>query len=641
MIVRRPAINLLFASLCWLVVLNLSAIAAPPLLHATVNELAPRPRRGAPEWIEVILHSRSTAIREGALEFMMTEWGETIYRYRTHDLVINSGEQRFRFMLPAATLRIDNSNRLLRLRFVEKSATTDLGEFPLMASQRNARVHVIAVVRPDFRAVGTETHPLWQAFRLERFTSENGPAFDTTPAFLDPADLPVDPLGFFPFDIVLIEPGALKTIREKSRLALGQWVNAGGSLCVMASRDLETEHVAALNTLASVDPQWKPVTIDGSGRVTVADNMAFARVNFGRMAVATEFPPDDAEQLSPAWRRACAFLWRFRSSKADNLEAGEKLKALEAQYWDPRQVRSRGYMNVAGSWTTDIGIIYRELMPSSVRVVPLGVLAALIGVFLILIGPGDWFILGLLRGRRFTWVLFPLVAVLITTVTVFVVQGYMGRTGHQGALTISDIGTSGRLIRETRFEFELPARQGYAAAQMRNALRLPIVDFDHRGFGRGMEKTDIAFQGQYPARFDYVRSQQQWSPELSRVTIVTDAPDTSGIKWDAFDPKLIRGQWSGAIASALTSEKGFTFDFFYKGSDRSTNERPLSSQWRHSVTFAADIGLGSILTQVSPNGSIQFDDLPIMEARDPSRSVLIAAKRNGPNIHVWRRLYLH
>jgi hypothetical protein len=641
MIVRRPAFHVLFASLCWLVGLDFSAIAAPALLKATVNELAPRPRRGTPEWIEVLLNSRSTAIREGALEFTMTEWGQTIYRYRTHDLVINSGEQRFRFMLPAATSRIDNADRLLRLRFVEKSDTTDLGEFPLMASQRNARVHVIAVVRPNFRAVGSETHPLWQALRLERFTSENGPEFDTTPAFLDPTDLPADPLGFFPFDIVLIEPGAFKMMREKSRLALGQWVNAGGSLCVMASRDLETEHVDALNALAGVDPQWKPVKIDGSGRVTVADSMAFARVNFGRMAVATEFPPDDTEQLSPAWRRACAFLWRLRSSAADSLEAGGKLKALEAQYWDPRQFRSRGYMNVAGSWTTDVGILYRELMPSSVRVVPLGVLATLIGIFLILIGPGDWFILGLLRGRRFTWVFFPLVAVLITTVTVFVVQGYMGRTGHQGALTISDIGASGRLIRETRFEFELPARQGYAAAQMRNALRLPIVDFDNRGFGRDMGQTDFAFHGQYPARFDYVRSQQQWSPELSRVTIVTDAPDTSAIKWDAFDPKLIGRHWSDTVASTLTSEKGFTFDFLYQGRDRSPNEGPLSSSWRNSITLAPNMGLGSIVTQVSPNGSIQFDDLPIVEARDPSRSVLIATKRSGPNIHIWRRLYLH
>jgi hypothetical protein len=142
------------------------ADAAPPL-RAAVNELTPRPRGSAPEWIEVVLSSRSTAIREGALELAMTEWESPSYRFRTHDLVINSGEQRFRFLLPAASASGINSNRTVRLRFIEKDETTLLGDFPLGFSQRTGTAQVIAVVRPAFRS-GSQTHPMWQALRIER-----------------------------------------------------------------------------------------------------------------------------------------------------------------------------------------------------------------------------------------------------------------------------------------------------------------------------------------------------------------------------------------------------------------------------------------------------------------------------------------
>jgi hypothetical protein len=608
----------------------------PPLLSANINELAPRSRSAAPEWIEVLLTSRSTTIREGSLEFTMTEWGQQVYRYRTHEVVINTGDQRFRFLLPAATSSGAKTDRTLQLSLIEKAGATHLGSFPLLARQMDARSHVIAVIRPSYRNVGSELHPVWQALRLERLAPEEGPSFDTTPIFFEPADVPVEPLGFFAFDLVLIESGAYKGMREKARTALVQWVNAGGSLCVMADEGVDADQVDAINAMAGTDPQWKPLTLDASGRVDVPGGLSLSRMNFGRLAVATELPMDETE-VSPAWRRTCAFLWRMRSDQAKNVEAEGKWNLPKGQRgWDLRLKVSNPSLQV--------------LMPSSVRVLPLWVLATLIGLLIILVGPGDWFLLGALKRHRYTWLLFPSVAALITGATLYSIQKFMGGSARQRSLIISDIGVSGRVIRETRIELELPAREGRAVISSTNALRLPLAPRHDNDWPDQMSAwTNIEFRGQYPARYDYIRPQRQWTPQLTRITTIGDLPDTSGIRWQAFDSERIAGVWSGVIAPDLSPGSPCSFDFFVRGKVRCTDDRPVPSSWRREITAVETEDTKVVeakvtrvlLTQESPSGFADLADLPIIETTDTSRTVFVAAKNEGNDIHIWRRLYLH
>jgi hypothetical protein len=606
-----------------------SLAGPPPDLKATINELAPRSRRAAPEWIEVSLSSRSNAIREGALEFTMTEWGQTIYRYRTHDLVINSGDQSFRFLLPSSTATSSGSNPILELRLIEKSRTTEIGVFPLTTRQRDARAQVIAVIRPEFRQVGSETYPIWQALRLERLApKEEGLNFDTTPVFLAPSDVPNDPLGFCAFNLVLIESDAFGSMREKARAALGQWVSAGGSLCVMANDGLDPQQVDAINSLAGGDPRWKPIRVDNAGRAQVPNDLALARVNFGRLAVAAKLPEEIPDQVPPTWRKISAFLWKMCADQAAIVEAEGK--------WN-LQTKGQGQRN---SFAIP-GLPMNELMPRSVRVVPLWILASLIGLLLILVGPGDWFFLGKLKRRRLTWLLFPLVALLITAATVFAVQRYMGSTSHRRSLIISDIGVSGRVIRETRIDLDLPAREGTAVTPSANTLRVPVATESHFSHGITDEDWDgIQFRGQYPARYDYIRPLRQWTPIMMRSTTIADAADTSGIKWEGLDPKRIAGRWTGLLAPEISPGVPCGLDLFVRGAERTSGDGPLSS-WRQSITTMPMNGLGALLTQESPNGFAGLNDLPVMQSRDPYCTLLVAARIEGENIHIWRRLHLH
>jgi hypothetical protein len=602
--------------------------ASPPDLKATINELAPRARRAAPEWIEVSLSSRSTAIREGELELTMLEFGQPIYRYRTHNVVINSGDQSFRFLLPASTATNSGSNPALELRLIEKFGVREIGVFPLTTRQRDSRTHVIAVIRPEFRSVGSERYPIWQALRLERLApKQGGPDFDTIPVFLAPSDVPNDPLGFCAFNLVLVESDAFGKMREKARAALGQWVNAGGSLCVMANDGLDARQVDAINTLAGVDPRWKPIKVDDAGRAQIPNGLALARANFGRLTVSANLPEDFPDQVPPSWRKISAFLWKMRAEQAAIVEAEGKWnltkEARDLNFQVPNPPMS-------------------ELMPRSVRVLPLWILASLVGLFVILVGPGDWFFLGALKRRRYTWLLVPLVTSLITGTTVYAVQRYMGSSTQRRSLIISDIGVSGRVIRETRIDLELPAREGTAVTPSLNTFCVPMAaESQYSRDTTGVTWNDIEFRGQYPARYDYVRPLRQWTPVMMRRTTIADAADTSGIIWDAFNPKRIAGRWSGFLAPEMSPGVPCSFDFFVAGVERFSGEGPISWEWRQAITAMRPSGLGVLLTQESPNGFAELYDLPFIESRDPSRTVLVGAKHEGEDIHIWRRLYLH
>jgi hypothetical protein len=312
-------------------------------------------------------------------------------------------------------------------------------------------------------------------------------------------------------------------------------------------------------------------------------------------------------------------------------------------------------------WTRFEAPVY-QIFPSSVRVVPLWLLAIVLGVFLILIGPADWFLLGAIRRHRLTWMLFPLVAVSVTAGTVILVRRFMGTSNHESAIIISDIGVAGRVVRETRIELELPATGKVASTSVRNSLRMPATTFSR--YGQRIESTwsNVEYQGQYPARFNYTRSQRQWSPEISRVTAIVDAPDTSGIKWDAFDAeflernkivfqetpmdkqpsKELRSFYQAVYQAAVATEsREVWFSFFTKWGTRDSELSSVDANWRNAITLAEPFGSTALLTHVSPNGYPQFGDLRILDREDPSRTVVLIAVREGKNIHVWRRLYLH
>jgi hypothetical protein len=63
----------------------------------------------------------------------------------------------------------------------------------------------------------------------------------------------------------------------------------------------------------------------------------------------------------------------------------------------------------------------------------------------------------------------------------------------------------------------------------------------------------------------------------------------------------------------------------------------LSAEFLARLTFTSERGL--LLPFPSPGISGFLDDLALIERGDTHRFVVIAMRRDGPDIHAWRRIY--
>jgi hypothetical protein len=242
---------------------------AAELIQAELASIATQPRAGAPMWVEVKLTSKSPRLREGALEFTHRVLGEPQWIYTTQELALTGGTQSFRFLLPPSQTR-EMDERSLRVRFVEKGASSDLGLFPVTTQARPGWPLTIAMGPSSARGVG-DLRPTWLNFRLERFPPGNTPGatplFSTAAAVLESSDFPTDPIGYCAFDTVLLEGADFARLKEKSLEALGQWLAAGGGLLVTTDVFFDSVHAEALRSWACLGPEGGGSEVRPGGQV--------------------------------------------------------------------------------------------------------------------------------------------------------------------------------------------------------------------------------------------------------------------------------------------------------------------------------------------------------------------------------------
>jgi hypothetical protein len=103
-----------------------------------------------------------------------------------------------------------------------------------------------------------------------------------------------------------------------------------------------------------------------------------------------------------------------------------------------------------------------QLMPRTVRLIPFSAMVGMLALFLLMIGPVDYFLLGFLRRRRFTWVLFPATSLAFLVATVLMANHYLGLRDQRTSLTVVDLGRDGTALRWNRYELVFAARDKQA-----------------------------------------------------------------------------------------------------------------------------------------------------------------------------------
>lgn len=603
------------------------AAAAGPL-KLEVRPLATQPRPVAPEWVEVRLTSSATHLLEGVLELNIVDDGATSLISRTQELDLTTGPRVFRLLLPTPARAALGLEREVGARFLGRSGTLELGRFPLHTRIRAAHTLVLAVGRTNLRA-GDSTTRLWQSLRPERFAPKTALAslesVSTTPVFIEPEDFPADPLTYCAFDTVVLEPEVFGRLKEKPLTALGQWLAAGGSVALFGLASLDEAHVEPLRAWLLSDPQTRrfEFEFDAAGRVhTRGAAPILAHVGLGRLVVFARLPETPEEFDTAEWRRATAFLWKVRGEFATAIEREGQWKPADRQ-----TLRNESYER------SQIGTeLTQALLPKTVRVIPLPVIIGILVIFIIVVGPVDYLLLGKLRLRKLTWIVFPLVSVAFTVLTMKLAAHYLGTNTHHGTFVLTDLGADGQALRETRYELILPPRPQTLVRETQHAFTIAVPGSE---YDSDIKSEPAVIDGQYPARYAFRFPAQQWTPHLRRVTSLSSASDESRVDWAAF----AGSQYDLDFAvSGMRGSSGCTFAVLHRGQVRIDAAEPLSSAFFARITFPQKHTIHPLISQLSPTGGGSFDDLAMLDPED-TRTVVIAMRREGRDIYAWRRLY--
>lgn len=541
--------------------------------------------------------------------------------------------------------------------------------------------------------------------------------------------LPANPLAMCAFNVILLSDGGLSALTTQQIDALKQWVRAGGSICVCTDGDLERRHSAFLTDLCSeseddlslaINANGKMVGIDedeiigtpyGLGAVVIFGPTAdLAATHLQRIAdyrqeqnrVVAEFKRDTnaSEPLSDSNRRQLVNVlsaWRrndgrnlYKDSRGDQ----QKIEQIAGFLWHVRSARigTGGWLMRArnDAWSnSNLGVapaethtqsLVSQLMPTGVTMVPITYVGGILLTYIFLVGPGDYFLLGLLKMRRYTWIVFPVVTVLFTGGLVLLSNYYMSTTETGGSIEICDVAGE-KIARRTRVSLEFYGSRRETESQWENSLFAPI-EFQQqddltiasrwrnpptRRTRQSNEDDNFYYLGRVGSKYSTHRVVPQWDPRLSRsFEIVADeAAPNCGFDWKSpGDLATVQGRYLlGEGVRAWKSDAGCIV--YNQAARYQVREPPAASQsastyndvvYRASMTdqsdwqrmlrygFAAKIsrmeqGFLHYVRQVAPHGGSSLEDLALIDTTDPTLWVVEVTWMEGNKQLVYRQRY--
>jgi len=673
--------------------LSLTLCHAPPAAAAAGPEGSLRLelecrtiRSHAPIQARATLLWSGPGLLEGRLELALHSGRQNLATWRSHELALTSGEQAFDLLLPAVAAPGYAAQIEVHPRFVAKREVIDLGPRTWLVPKHNERSCVVGV-SVDRHDIDERYEALRRALHIEAFQSSHErqgmPRLFTVPVRVDPRDLPVHPLAYCSFDVLLLAGKGFTLLGERQLEAIARWVRAGGSVCVVPGGGLPARHLRFLNELADADPP--PFWLDQESRLHAAApppqgqarGFAFTfHASLGRAAIVTELPASEEDLRSPSWRRTMAFLWKVRAGRLHAAEAAGTRN-------DPTPPAGPdGPHSRVGPLPGDVGLapaydldqITSGLMPRDVRALPFGVIVLILALFVAAIGPLDYYLLGLLRLRRLTWVLFPLTSAAFAFATVQLSDHYMGRHNHRRKVTFVDVDRKGQAVRQSRYEFVFAGREHTLRHELTNTLFYPMGQghlgsfpgepsyrtppspaySERRAYVSAEDPEPLVYEDRFPSRFVAVQRILQWTPLLNKAFSL-DAPERLvSFPWDGvrppppdarrvdvyYEPRAPRG----------TDERLVVF-FLYRHGLHCMSGDPRTiglltrdggrggSSLLHRACVRPAVGLFAVVSQISPTGAPDFEDLAILDPSDPNQWLVVVVETVGDDITVTRRLY--
>jgi hypothetical protein len=675
-------------------------------------------RSDAPITIVWKIRSQSPSLIEGKLEVQIIDGFDVLAHAVAEDVVVAAGEQLYRTVLPPVE-STSPSNGIIRVTLRGKDQKFGPFERPFSPSNPWKRSFAILVCDPWQGGMSVDKQQLVDRMRIETWNADpNDRSIATIPAHVRPEDLPSDALGLCGFDLALLANEGFSELKESQLRLLLDWVHAGGSLCVVPGEGVLKEyHAQFLSQAGHSTPDNPQFVLESSGRLIPPEHgsdeiVLLRRHGLGRVVMIREKLGPFMGQREPEVRRALAFLWRLRHDKVEEfLNTGKFLVKSDIPTDQPQpgdsdwqsynRNRNANYFKLrrTGHQLAQLPLqsgdqLLSRLMPRGLQVVPMSLIGIILVVYVILIGPADWFLLGAIKRRKWTWFTFPAVTVALTLATVWLAEWYMTVRDNRRTVTFYDIGEEGKIARSNRFEVLFQGYEGFVKSEAtREILNAMTLQRFSSGTWQNYQQTQLQqgeqsrrytqvpnYVGRVPARYTVEQFVSQWTPQLNRRFSIAP-PGASAVDFDwnqfadgsvfnrtsmtangpprnellkklqeAFGPTVNIDVITLGKRQTLAGDAGvFPVNATPYGLDQYGNPLQQQYQWlannQVQSSFLEDTsvnglgGLFDVVSQLSPTGGKDFEDMALHDPSDPEQWLLIVSVDHGDTLELYRKLY--
>ena len=666
-----------------------------PRLSIEFNRRYQDLRSGSPLSIDWTLQWSGERLPRGHLDVHIVQGRRIRGRLLSdREIVLTDVGTRFRTLLPPFNTDNDPSSPLdIRAFFISDTGVFPLGERSLRVAGPLRRSFVVAFCEPWQQANSPEELLLTSSLNAEAliqspFKRSSGlprqRLVATYPARIYPTDVPTDPLWLCEYNILVVLPDGLRALRRNQLTAISQWVDAGGNLCLFLDGPLSSPQAEFVNGLVRSTRQSPRPALDTDSMPQLTSNPTRLHKGLGRLVVHQDSPFTAEFQDSPDWQTSVSFLWNQLHELSPSTPrpiAGPQTVAIPSQ---ERMPQVTGLNNEIKWQLNSVGTLVKRLTPDDFEVVPMWLLGLLLLGYVIVIGPVDYFVLGWLKLRKWTWFVFPLMTVAFTVLIVGVSHKYMGTTGNARSVVFRDIGDNSTLARENRFELHLAGTHTDLTTSIQHGLFTPI---DHRRFLSNtpydptiQSHLDLGvaepteYIGSIPTGFTAVQDLPQWSPQVNRIFRIAPSDPLPQFDWETIEPEALSnasekarnafrdtvhrafGPRSGAIlfhgnhtARHLWNSRVPLFDgrsqsrlappqrLNVSGSNFSDSGKNVG--FLEGSCVRPTVGIFRAVSRVAPHGGDNFEDLPLLDPTDPGQWLLVIAVAEGQSLVLYRHLY--
>lgn len=654
-------------------------VETDPLLKMSIGPQFEVLRGQAPMNCSVRLLWNGPGLLEGRLLCDFYAGSKYVGSWKSPELAINDQTYVLPLMLPPSPLNDGRVGYAIRAIFQTEDRLIVLDPRDLPAPARWHRQYVMGLIVPESVQrmggfVGEENSPhASDVFQLAKYHAERnlGSEFSTNTVPVKPVDLPIDPLRMTAFDLIVVSGEALGELRPNQFEALVRWAEAGGRVCLIGTAPIPAPLREGWLRLVN-SPQADPaIAIDDDGRLTSLrkENPIRSEPGCGRVLCLTGAVNVDAA----SWDAEVLWLFGVLDSQVKQIARTGHWKTAPLMQISPQYERIRPF----GAAPVPVASFKAPLMPTEVRGVSMGQVLVLLGTCLLLVGPFDYYLLGRLRLRKWTWLFLPIVAVATTWATMRISQSSLGRESYLRSVSIADLSPANNVVRVNRLELEFSAVEEMRKIERDSLIR---VDFEPASVGIDAVAEDqqlqwggnvqaaadptgapVRYSGRVPGGYEIWEPMHQWSPRLFRETTFgpderIDAAPLQAIDWAAIDrldwrTETGRAQIVERVRAALP-EASVLLRSGLETVDCVEPESTVASDGFRMMLFTVAAatsvstassdgepqGLFGMVYQRSPNCGPDLEDLAWLNPEDPDQAVLVIGQPGDHAVIARRKL---